>query len=89
MQILLLAGEFAAALILLPILLLFLWASDFWQWITGETAREYRRKEAEWNAQATREAERAADAARRAAVAARARRVDGADGRDERTGLDI
>jgi hypothetical protein len=78
MQILLLAGEFAAALIFLPILLLFLWAFNFWQWITGETAREYRRKEAEWNAQqvekVAREAEWAAeDAAEDRRIAERAR----------------
>jgi hypothetical protein len=74
MQILLLAGEFAAALIFLPILLLCLWTFGFWQWITGETAREYRRKEAEWNAQqvekAAREARWAAEDTR---IAERAR----------------
>jgi hypothetical protein len=78
MQILLLAGEFAAALIFLPILLLFLWTFGFWQWITGETAREYRRKEAEWNTQqaekAAQEAKWAAeDAAEDARIAERAR----------------
>jgi hypothetical protein len=46
---------------------------DFWQWITGETAREYRLKEAEWNAQ---QAEKAARETERAEYAARAAEQD-------------
>jgi hypothetical protein len=73
MQFLLLVGEFATALIFLPILLIYLWAFEFWDWITGETAREYRRQEAEWNAQ---QAEKAAREAARAEYAARAAEQD-------------